>query len=86
MHHRSYFKKLERQHKQQILVPLGIDETDEWCNSFVVVPKLNGIVRLYLDLEGLKQALIWPIYRGETLQDITLKLKNVHYMTLIYAS
>ena len=35
--------------KQDIISPLGIDETSEWCKSFVLVPKANAKVRLYLD-------------------------------------
>ena len=28
--------------KQEIIVPLDVEETSEWCNSFVLVPKANG--------------------------------------------
>ena len=44
--------KLERLQKQDIIVPLGVDEMLEWCNSYVLVPKANGKVSLYLDPEG----------------------------------
>ena len=27
---------------QQIIVLLGVDETSEWCKSFILVPKANG--------------------------------------------
>ena len=30
-------------------MPLGVDETSEWCNSFVLVSKANGILKLCLD-------------------------------------
>ena len=32
-----------------IITPLAVDEMAEWCNSFVVVPKVNGKVWLCLD-------------------------------------
>ena len=32
---------MERLQKQQIIVPLGIDETSEWYNSFILVHKVN---------------------------------------------
>ena len=32
-----------------IITPLGVDKIAEWCNSFVLVPKANGKVRLCLD-------------------------------------
>ena len=58
----------------------------EWCNSFVLVPKANGKVRLCLDHTHLNQALIRPIQRGPTLNDILPKLDNVRYLSLIDAS
>ena len=35
--------------KQQMIVFLGVDETSEWCNRFVLVPKPNGKVLLCID-------------------------------------
>ena len=35
--------------KLDIITPQGVDKTVEWCNSFVLVPKANGKVRLCLD-------------------------------------
>ena len=52
------------------IVPLGMDETLEWCNSFVLVPKVNGKVRLCLDPARLNKSLIRPVHRGPTLNDI----------------
>ena len=69
-----------------IITPLGIDESTEWCNSFVLVPKANGKVRLCLDPVRLNQVLIRPIHRGPTLNDILPKLNNVKYMSIIDAS
>ena len=76
------FEELERLQKQDIIAPLGIDETSEWCNSFVLVPKANGKVRLCLDPAWLNQALIKPIHRGPTLNDILPKLNNAKYLSL----
>ena len=36
--------KLDRLQKQQITVPLSMDESLKWCNSFFLVPKANGKV------------------------------------------
>ena len=66
-----------------IITPLGVDETAEWCNSFVLVPKANSKVRLCLDLARLNQALIRPIHRGLTLNDILPRLNNVKYRSII---
>ena len=52
--------KEELRHLQEmdIIMPLGADETSEWCNSSVLVSKVNGKVRLCLDPAHLNQALI----------------------------
>ena len=50
--------------KLDIITPLGVIETMEWCNRFVLVPKANGKVRLCLDLVRLNQVLIRPVHRG----------------------
>ena len=43
-------EELDWLQKMDIITPLGVNETVEWCNSFVLVPKANGKVRLCLDL------------------------------------
>ena len=75
--------------KLDIITPLGIDDTVEWCNSFVLVPKANGKVRLCLDCldpAKLSQALIRPVHRGPTLIIILPRLNNVKYISIIDAS
>ena len=76
-------EELDQLQKMDIITPLGIDETVEWCNSFVLVPKANGKVRLCLDPARLNQALIRPIHRDPMLKDILLKLNNVKYISII---
>ena len=72
--------------KLDIITPLGVEETVEWCYSFVLVPKANGKVRLCFDPVRLNQALIRPVHRGPTLSDIQPRLNNVKYMLIIDAS
>ena len=69
-----------------IITSLGVDKTAEWCNSFVLVPKANGKVRLCLDSVGLNQALIRPVHRVSTLNAILPRFNNVKYMSIIDAS
>ena len=76
----------KRLQKQNIIVPLGVDETMEWCNSFVLVPKANGRVKLCLDPAWLNQALIRPVQRGPTLNDILPKFNNAKYLSLIFVT
>ena len=46
---KPFKEELEYLQKMNIITPLGLDETSEWCSSFVLVPKANGKVRLCLD-------------------------------------
>ena len=46
---KPFQEELLRLQKQDMITPLGVDEVSEWCNSFVVVPKDNGKVRLCSD-------------------------------------
>ena len=72
--------------EMDIITLLGIDETVEWCNSFVLVPKTNGKVRLCLDPARLNQTLIRTVHQGPTLNNILPKLNNVQYMSIIDSS
>ena len=58
----------------------------EWFNSFVIGLKPYGTVCLCLDPMRLNQALVRPIHRGPTINDMLSKLSNVQYMTIIDAS
>ena len=79
-------QKRKNLQQQDITAQLSIDETTEWCNIFVLVPKLNGKVRPCLDSARLNHALIRLVHRGLTLNGIFPKLNNVQYLTLIDAS
>ena len=41
--------ELDQLQQMDIITSLGVDETVELCNSFVLVPKASGKVRLCLD-------------------------------------
>ena len=79
-------EELEKAQRQDIIAPLYIDETVEWCHSFILIPKADGKVMLSLDLMRLNQTLIRPVHRGTTHNDIFLKLNNVKYLSLIDVS
>ena len=78
--------ELERLKQQDIITPPAVDKMSEWCNSFVLVTKANGMIRLCLDPAWLNQTLIRPIHRGPMLNDILPKLNNVRHMSIIDAS
>ena len=51
-------QELDQLQQQDIITQLDMDETAKWCNSFGLIVKSNGKVRLCLDLVRLNQALI----------------------------
>ena len=77
---------IERLQRQQIIVPLDMDEASEWCNNFVLVPKVNGKVKLCLDPAELNKELIRTVHRVPKLNDILLRLAGIKYLTLIGTS
>ena len=83
---KPFKEELECLQKMDIIIPLGVDETLDWYNSFVLVPKANGKVRLCLDPVQLNQALIRPVHWGPTLNNILPKINNMQYMSIIDAS
>ena len=80
------WEKLDRLSKQQIIVYIDVDETSEWCNSFMLVLKANGKVRLLLDPAWLNKVLIRTIHRDPTLNSIQPRFASVKYLTLINTS
>ena len=69
----------------KIIVPL-VNETSVWCNSFVLVTKLNCKVQMCLDPVRLIKVLIKPVHRGQTFNDILHKLAGVMNLSLIASS
>ena len=85
MYYKSHLKIGKITRATNISTP-RVNKSTEWCNSFVIVPKLNGTICLCLDPAWLNQALIRPKHRGPTINSIFSKLRNVHSLTLIDAS
>ena len=63
-----------------------MDKTSQWYNSFVLVPKGNGEVRLFIDQARLDKVLSTPVQRGPPVNDIRPRLGGVQYLTLIESS
>ena len=72
-------KELAHAQQQQIIVLLGLDNTSDWCNGFVLVPMPNGTVCLYLD----NQALIMSMHKGPIVNNIFPGPRSVHYLSLL---
>ena len=78
---KPFKEELEWLQQQDIITSLGMDETVEFCNSFV-----KWEIRLWLDPARLNQALIRLLHIGPTLNDILPKLNNAWHLSLIDVS
>ena len=83
---KPFEEKLKRLQKQDIVASLGVDESAKWCNSFVLVPKANGRVKVCLDPSLLNQTLIRLVHSRPTLNDILPKFNNAKNLSLIGVS
>ena len=57
-------------------MPLAVNLTSEWFNSFVIVLKSNCTIHLCLDPTRLNKELSRPVHRGPTINDIFSKKKK----------
>ena len=76
-------EELDRLVKENILVKLDADTKSEWCNSFVCRPKPAGGIRLCLDPAKLNAAIIRPVHRSKTMDDIKPKLEGAQYFSIL---
>ena len=84
--HNPFKERLEWLQQQDIITLLCVDETAEWCNSFMLVLKPNGKDKLCLHLARLNQTIIRPVHRESICNDILPKLNNLQYLSFIDAS
>ena len=52
----------------------GCDVSPEWLNSFVIVKKPNGALRVCLDPTDLNKDIIRPVCNAQTMDDVIHKL------------
>ena len=65
--------------KDGILTNLDKNQATEWLNSFVVVRKLSGKLRICLDPTDLNPHIIRPVCNSNTLDDVVHKLRKGKY-------
>ena len=58
----------------------GRDISPEWLNSFVIVKKPNGSLRICLDPTNLNKEIVRPVCNYQTMDDIIEKLKGAKYI------
>ena len=57
----------------------GCDISPEWLNSFVIVNKPNGSLRICLDLTNLNNNIIRPVCNSQTMDDVVHRLKDAKF-------
>ncbi|CAI6369964.1 unnamed protein product [Macrosiphum euphorbiae] len=73
--------KLEELVKKNIITPM--DEPSEWVNNLVVVQKPDSSLRICLDPKELNNCLVREQYPVPTLEEITPKLINKKYYSVL---
>ena len=64
----------------------GGDISPEWLNSFVIVKKPNGSLRICLDPTDLNKKIIRPVCNTQTMDDVVHKLKSAKYFAVFNTS
>ena len=59
----------------------GCDNSPEWLNSFVIVRKPNGSLRVCLDLTDLNKDFIRPVCSPQTMDDVVHRVKGAVFNT-----
>ena len=60
----------------------GHNASPEWLNSFVIVKKPNGSLRICLDPTDLNKQIVRPVCNSQTIDDVVHKLKDAKYFTV----
>ena len=76
----EFHKEINSMVKAVILTKLDKNQATEWLNSFVVVKKPSGKLRVCLDPTDLNPNIIRPVCNSNTLGDFVRKLCKEKYM------
>ena len=69
--HEQFKKELDSMEDQGIISKFdGWDISPEWLNSFVIVKKPNGTLRICLDPTDLNKEIVHPVCNSQTIDDV----------------
>ena len=85
---RDQFKKeLDSMEEQGIISKFdGQDISPEWLNSFVIVIKPNGTLRICLDPTDLNKEIVCPVCNSQTIDDVVDQLWDAKYFAVFDTS
>ena len=72
--------------KQGIISKLDCNTESEWLNSFVVVKKPNGELRICSDPTDLNKYIVRPVCNLNTLHEVSFKLKDTKFFLVFDAT
>ena len=83
----KFKKELDRMEAQGIISKFdGRDMNPKWLNSFVIVKKPNGSLRICLDPTDLNKEIVRPVCNSQTMDDVIEKLKGARYFAVFDTS
>ena len=72
--------------KAGIISRLDRNTPTPWLNSYVIVKKPNGSLRIYLDPTDLNKNIVHPVCNSRTLDDVSHQLKDAKYFSVFDAT
>ena len=81
----KFEQEIHSMEKQGIISKLDCNEATEWLNSFVVVMKPNGDLRICLDPTDLNKYIVRPVCNLNTLDGVSFKLKDAKFFSVFDA-
>ena len=72
----KFEQEIHSMEKLGLISKLDHNQATEWLNSFVVVKKPNGDLRMCLDPTNLNKYIVRPVCNLNTLDEVSFKLKD----------
>ena len=83
----QFKKELDSMEDQGIISKFdGRDMSPKWLNSFIIVKKPNGSLRICIDPTDLNKEIVRPVCNSQTMDDVIEKLKGAKYFAVFDTS
>ena len=82
----KFKQDLKSMEKAGITSKLDCHTPTLWLNSYVIVKKPNGSLRVCFDPTDLNKYIVWPVCNSFTLNNVSQLLKNVKHFSVLDAT
>ena len=82
----KFRKELQSMVKAGIISKLDRNTPTPWLNSYIIVKKPNGSLRICLDPTDLNKYIVRPVCNSRTLDDVSHQLKDAKYFSVFHAT